>query len=52
MSSENHTGQLEEDFPGIFPSCVTTRTMTSTDKPTSSEFSGQSDDIDLCDTFK
>ena len=29
VSSENNTAQLEEDIPGIFPSCVTTRLMAS-----------------------
>ena len=50
-SSENNTAQLEEDIPGIFPSCVTTRSMTSKDKLTSTGSSGQNDGIDLSDTF-
>ena len=50
VSSENNTAQLEEDIPGIFPSCVTTRLMTSKDKITSCEVSDHTD-IDLSETF-
>ena len=50
-SSENDTARLEEAIPGIFPSCVTTRLMARKREMTTSDALGQSDDIDLSDTF-
>ena len=51
VSSENNTAQLEEDISGIFPSCVTTRSMASKSKTCSAETLGREDDIDLSDKF-